>query len=127
MSAHPVSFASARRLAYVGVTAALLIAVIFEVGRHGHLGLAFAFAVLPDLALLPGISPGLEKGQLHPRAVPLYNLAHRFWGPALLGAAAVAGLGVAVFIAALAWALHNALDRSVGYGLRTPEGFQRDH
>jgi uncharacterized protein DUF4260 len=27
--------------------------------------------------------------------------------------------------AALAWAVHVSLDRAIGYGLRTPEGFQR--
>jgi hypothetical protein len=51
---------------------------------------------------------------------------HRFWGPAALAIAAVAlDLSVGWFIAAVAWAIHVALDRTVGYGLRTPDGFQR--
>jgi len=29
------------------------------------------------------------------------------------------------FIGALAWMLHIALDRALGYGLRTPDGFRR--
>ena len=33
---------------------------------------------------------------------------------------------VAWLVGALAWALHVAIDRAVGYGLRTPDGFQRD-
>jgi len=31
------------------------------------------FAVLPDVAILAGRGRGLARGQLHPRAVPLYN------------------------------------------------------
>jgi hypothetical protein len=58
--------------------------------------------------------------------VPLYNLVHRYWGPLLLAAAAsfdVVALGF--FVGALAWAFHVSLDRSLGYGLRTRDGFQR--
>ena len=80
----------------------------------------------PDLALFLGFGSGLEKGQLHRRAVPVYNLLHRFWGPAALGALAIATLIPSGFLlGALAWALHIALDRSIGYGLRTRDGFQR--
>jgi hypothetical protein len=73
----------------------------------------------PDLALFAGIGPNLAEGQLHPRAVPLYNALHRFAGPVLL--ALVPGFQ----LAATAWALHIALDRAVGYSLRAPDGFQR--
>jgi hypothetical protein len=87
---------------------------------------AAAGMLAPDLALLFGAGSGLEKGQLHPRAVPLYNAVHRFWGPAALLVAAAAGvLGTGWLVAGIAWALHVALDRSLGYGLRTREGFQR--
>jgi hypothetical protein len=88
--------------------------------------MAVAFGLGPDVALIFGASPGLEKGQLHPRAVPLYNLLHRFWGPVVLGAVAATGLIPSAFlVGALAWAFHIALDRSVGYELRAPDGFQR--
>jgi hypothetical protein len=83
-----------------------------------------AFAVMPDIALLVGIAPGLAKGQLHPRAVPLYNALHHPAGPALLALASV-GLGAPWLAGALAWGIHIAVDRAVGYGPRTPEGFQR--
>ena len=93
---------------------------------------AVGFFVLPDVALLYGMAPGLVKGQLHPRAVPLYNALHSFVGPAVLGAIAVAGGASGVLgeagswiAAALAWAAHIAADRSMGYGPRTAEGFQR--
>jgi hypothetical protein len=49
----------------------------------------------------------------------VYNAVHRFAGPILL--ALVPGL----LVGAVAWALHIAVDRTVGYGLRGPDGFQR--
>jgi hypothetical protein len=114
------------RLAYAAALAALLTATVFEVAEHGHLGAALAGVLAPDLALLLGGGAGLAKGQLHPRAVPVYNAVHRAWGPALLIVGASTGLlGTAALVAGLAWGVHVALDRTVGYGLRTPEGFQR--
>jgi hypothetical protein len=118
---------SFRRLAYAGLAAALLAGLVYELWAHGtgywQLG---AFGAGPDLALLLGAGAGLARGQLHPRAVPAYNLLHRLAGPTVLLAAALLGnLGPAWVVAALAWALHIALDRALGYGLRTPEGFQR--
>lgn len=77
----------------------------------------------PDAGLLAGAAGGKAPQQLHPRAVPLYNALHRFHGPAVLGAAAAAGIIPAVL--PLAWASHIAIDRALGYGLRTREGFQR--
>ena len=82
------------------------------------------FGAAPDLALFAGIAPGLERGQLHPRAVRLYNALHRPVGPialALLAPFGPAWLGVA----AAAWLLHIAVDRVAGYGLRGPDGHQR--
>ncbi|MEA2595534.1 MAG: hypothetical protein QOF01_2003 [Thermomicrobiales bacterium] len=75
---------------------------------------ALGFALAPDLALFVGIAPGLTRGQLHPRAVPL-----------LLGLAALLWLGVPWLVGALSWSVHVAVDRAVGYGRRTPEGFRR--
>jgi uncharacterized protein DUF4260 len=129
-----------KRAAYAALAAALLTAAILVIARDGTLWQFFAFGAAPDLALfvgvgsgeysprgrdsLAGVRPegetrGLAKGQLHPRAVPLYNALHRFIGPLIL--AFVPGL----LVGALAWALHIAIDRAVGYGLRTPDGFQR--
>jgi hypothetical protein len=118
---------SNRRRAYGLLAAFLLVAAVgvAVASGTGWWQLA-AFAVGPDVALLLGISPGLEKGQLHPRAVPLYNLLHRFWGPLALGAVAAMGaIPRGYLVGALAWAVHVALDRAVGYGLRTRDGFQR--
>ena len=58
--------------------------------------------------------------------MPAYNAVHRYWGALALMSLASAGLlGVGWFVAGLAWAFHVALDHSAGYGLRTPDGFQR--
>ena len=115
-----------RRLAYAALALVLLAAAVLAAAHGGGWWQLAVFALAPDLPLLLGAGPGLAKGQLHPRAVPAYNLAHRFWGPAALGAAAALGLLPAGFVVgALAWAFHVALDRAVGYGLRTPDGFQR--
>jgi hypothetical protein len=46
------------------------------------------------------------------------------WGPAALALASVL-LGEGWLAAALAWGVYISLDRAIGYGLRTPEGFQR--
>ena len=116
----------ADRVLYAAVLAAFLTATVFEVANHGGVGPALAGGLGPDLALLLGVGAGLAPGQLHPRAVPLYNAVHRFWGPVALVAVASLGLlGGGWLVAGLAWGVHVALDRGVGYGLRTREGFQQ--
>ena len=114
-----------RRSAFAALTALLLLAAIAGclVLGQGWWQLV-AFGLAPDLALLAGAGSGLAKGQLHPRAVRLYNALHSYWGPLLLGLAAIV-LPAGFLIGALAWAFHISLDRTVGYGMRTRDGFQR--
>jgi hypothetical protein len=115
-----------RRLAYAALAALLLAATAFEAAKHGLWLPAVVGLVAPDLTLAFGGGAGLARGQLHPRAVGLYNAVHRFWGPLVLLAAASFGvLGLGWFVAGAAWAAHVAVDRSAGYGLRDPAGFQR--
>ena len=119
--------ATAGRSGYAVLAAALLVALILAAIRYdaGIWQIAL-FGVGPDLALFAGAGSGLAKGQLHPRAVPAYNLAHRFSGPFALAVLAALGLlSAGLFVGALAWAFHIALDRSLGYGSRTRDGFQR--
>jgi hypothetical protein len=115
------------RAAYALLALLLLVSIALEVVKHGtgYWQLA-AFGLGPDLALFYGAAANLEKGRLHPRAVPLYNLLHRFWLPLALAVLAAFGLlPLGYFIGALTWAFHISLDRAVGYGLRTRDGFQR--
>jgi hypothetical protein len=117
----------APRLAYATLAALLLAAIVLETVKHGtdYWQLA-GFGLGPDVALFYGAGSGLVKGQLHPRAVGLYNLLHRFWLPAaLLTLAGIGLLPLGFVIGATTWAFHIALDRAVGYGLRTRDGFQR--
>ena len=131
MTTHTATTISPRtpagRVAYAALAALLLTATAAEAITHstGYWQIA-AFGIAPDLTLFLGAGAGLAKGQLHPRAVGAYNLMHRLWVPLLVLAAAASGLiGIGFLVGALAWTFHIALDRAVGYGLRTPDGFQR--
>lgn len=84
------------------------------------------FAVLPDVALLVGLTQPHAPGQLPRSAVPVYNALHSPAVPAVLLLATAAGLlGTYWLVAATTWAAHIALDRGLGYGLRTRDGWQR--
>jgi hypothetical protein len=116
----------AGRAAWGAAAISLLAATVFQVQDHGGGWLALGFALMPDLGLIAGVARGLEKGQLAPRAVTIYNALHRFIGPAVLAALVLSGLLPSVWLsAALGWALHISIDRVAGYGLRGSDGFQR--
>lgn len=116
----------ARRIGWGLAAAGLLAGTILQVQDHGGGWLALGFALMPDLGLIAGIERGLQKGQLAPRAVPIYNALHRFVGPVTLALFVIAGALPMIWLsAALGWALHIAIDRAVGYGLRGADGFQR--
>ena len=113
------------RLSWGAVALSLLGATLLNVQESGGGWLALGFALMPDLGLLAGAAHGLEKGQLAPRAVPIYNALHRFVGPVVLAALVLAGVLPNVWLsAAFGWALHISLDRALGYGLRGSDGFQ---
>jgi hypothetical protein len=111
-----------RRLLWAAVGAAALAAAFALAGADAWQTWVFLF--LPDVGLLAGMSKGLRRGQLHPRAVPLYNALHVPVGPVLLALLSLA-LGIDWFAGGLAWAAHIAIDRALGYRLRTREGFIR--
>ena len=118
--------ARASRTAYAALCAGLVVVIVLELSRRGTGYWQIpAFAIAPDIALVFGAGPGLAKGQLHPRAVGLYNALHRLWGPLVLATLAIASLVPGGYlIGALTWAFHIALDRAIGYGLRSRDGFQ---
>ena len=106
----------AGRLAYATLAALLLAGIDTDAITHSSYWQIAVFGVGPDLALLYGGGRDLAQGQLHPRAVPVYNLVHRFSGPLALAALAVLGLiPNLLLIGALMWLFHIALDRSLGY------------
>ena len=115
-----------KKLAYAGfgfVATGLAIGVV--VAQHASWWQLVVFAMAPDLALLVGMSRGLERGQIHPRAVPVYNAVHRYWAPAVLVVITYLVHSPEWLAAGLAWTAHISFDRSLGFGLRSNEGFQR--
>lgn len=118
----PPSLSSFLRLGYAVLFGAGVAAAVVVAGAGAWQ--VWTFLVAPDVALVLGVGRGLERGQLHPRAVPLYNAFHRVLGPVGL-ALASAWLGPEWLAGAFAWGAHVALDRALGFGLRTREGFQR--
>ena len=84
------------------------------------------FGLLPDVALLTGIGSNLDRGQLHPRAVRLYNLLHAWWlGPMLMLGGGLLAPHSPLWLGGLAWMSHIGIDRTLGFGPRDPTGRQR--
>ena len=82
------------------------------------------FGIVPHLTVLMGIGQPHERGQLGPRAVPLFNLMHQPLLPALmLGLASAGFLSQFWLVGALAWLSHIVTDRAMGDGLRGADGF----
>jgi len=105
------------------VAAGIAIAVV--VTQHASWWQLVVFSMAPDLSFLAGMGGGLARGQLHPRAVPIYNAVHRYWAPVVLVIVTLVLDSPEWLAAGLAWIAHISFDRSLGFGLRTQEGFQR--
>jgi hypothetical protein len=110
--------------AALGIFATAL-AITVVVTYHASWWPLVGFAILPDISFLFGMSSGLARGRLHPRAVPIYNALHRYWAPGALIGVTFIVQSPEYMAAGLAWVAHISFDRSLGFGLRTPEGFQR--
>jgi hypothetical protein len=79
--------------------------------------------VLPDLSLA-----GYLRGPV--TGARVYNAVHAWVGPSVLLALALStggGFGGPLVTLALAWGLHVAVDRVLGYGLKLPSGFNDTH
>ena len=89
-----------------------------------HLGPSwwlFALALLaPDLSLL---ARALDDR----RAALIYNAAHTYLGPALVACLWLATRSDAAATVALAWTLHIAVDRALGFGLKDPADIRMTH
>lgn len=127
MICHALSVQPATRIAQGALAAALLSAAVIAVATTAATwGWVAGAAIGPDIALLFAFGRGLAPGQIHRRAVPLYNALHHPVGPLGVGALALVGVvGPGPAAAALAWGFHIAMDRAAGYGLRTRDGHQR--
>jgi len=113
-----------KRLAYALLFLAAAAGAIYMAGLA--VWQLWFFALAPDLTFLFAGGANLQKGQIRPHAVPLYNAAHSLIGPALLAAVVLLLVGRGPWLAgALAWAAHIAADRASGFGPRASTGFQR--
>jgi hypothetical protein len=101
--------------------AAVLITALIFYGQNGYSWWLFALLLLaPDLSAL---------GYLHSQAIGslCYNVVHTTVLPialALLSLLLGMDLGLQL---ALIWLAHIGMDRSVGYGLKYPDGFKITH
>jgi hypothetical protein len=101
-----------------GAVALAAIALYFSAGYPWWLLVALALA--PDLSLGAYLA-GLRVGSA------IYNAAHTYVAPVVLGAAGViAGADLAIQIA-LIWITHIGVDRAIGYGLKYPTSFKDTH
>jgi len=95
-----------------------------------HVGLVplLVFGIVPHLTTLVGIGQPHARGQLAPRAVPLFNAMHQPVVPLATLALAVAGfLPPFWLVGALAWLSHIVVDWGFDKGLRTTDGYLRGH
>ncbi|WP_431946381.1 DUF4260 domain-containing protein [Micromonospora marina] len=107
-----------------GVAVAALAVVVTVAAGYPWWSLLALFLVF-DLSML-----GYLRGP-HVGAV-CYNVAHSYTLPAVLGAVAVAAAASGdridwLGVLAVAWAFHIAVDRALGYGLKTTQGFEHTH
>ena len=116
-----------RHLLLILLIPGLAIAVYANVvASQQGLGLVplLVFGILPHVTVLFGLGQPHARGQLAPRAVPLFNAMHHPVVPlALLAVAATGVLPPFWFVGALAWLSHIVVDWAFGDGLRTADGF----
>ncbi len=107
------------RLEWLALSMVLIWLMVVQVdwSQPLHIGLVIFFAIMPDLAMFA--FPAAQRGAGWPYA--LYNGLHNYvvW---LLVAALFYLLGLAITATILAWAIHIAIDRAVGYALRDAQG-----
>lgn len=97
-------------------------AAVLAYGQLGGGWLAFVLLfLLPDLSILAYLS----RDQVI--ASSIYNAAHTYLAPALLGGAGVLLDGPGLVHFALVWVAHIGADRFVGFGLKRPTGFSDTH
>jgi hypothetical protein len=97
-----------------------------SIATQHELGLVplLLFGILPHLAVLVGLGQPHGRGQLAPRAVPLFNTMHHPLVPlALAGVAATGVLPPYWLVGGLVWLGHVVVDWGLGDGLRSADGY----
>lgn len=93
--------------------------VVYRQLEAGWLLFALLFFV-PDVSMV-GYLIGRKTG------ATVYNAAHTYLGPAVLGAGAYFMDAVLAAQIAVIWACHIGFDRLFGFGLKYPSGFGDTH
>jgi deazaflavin-dependent oxidoreductase (nitroreductase family) len=107
----------------------LAVAILANIQATEHgLGILplLAFGIAPHLPALAGVGRGHARGQLPPRAVPLFNAMHHPALPMALIGIALTGIAPPIWlVGAMAWVSHIIVDWALGDGMRAPDGFRR--
>jgi hypothetical protein len=82
--------------------------------------LVVVVGLAPDLAMA-AYAAGPRVGAV------VYDLAHTYAFPVILGAVGVVADGGSAVALALIWLTHIGVDRAIGYGLKYPSGFKDTH
>jgi hypothetical protein len=125
MVAQPRRFAL--RLGWIVPGLALAVYANALAADHGlGLGPVLVFGITPHLTVLLGIGRPHARGQLAPRAVPLFNAMHHPALPLALLTVGAAGIVPPFWlVGGLAWLGHILVDRALGDGPRTADGWPR--
>jgi hypothetical protein len=107
-----------------------LAVAFYTSGQAEILGLGIVpllvFGIVPHVPAWVGSRLPHARGQLAPRAVPLFNAMHHPVLPlAVLGLALAGLLSPVWLVGAMAWLSHIVVDWALGDGLRTPDGYLR--
>lgn len=116
---------SIHRTEYLALALVLVGAAVVNKDQLGWM--FWLFLLAPDLfGLLPAslMGPAPARGYLPPRGVWLYNVWHSFTPPLVIGVVLVLLYPVASPWPLLGWAIHVAVDRLLGFGLRGDDGGQ---
>lgn len=102
-------------------SAATLAAAVVLYQIHGGSWWLFGALILaPELFML-GYVGGPKVGAF------VYNLAHVYAGPVILGTVGIAVVNDLLVSIAIVWLAHIAMDRTMGYGLKYASGFKDSH
>jgi hypothetical protein len=113
----PKSVTGLLRLDGLAVAAATIAAFAVTGGNWWIFGLLI---LAPDLSML-GLALGEKTG------ARIYNWAHSYILPIILGAAGSFGGPIWLLHVALIWIAHIAIDRAIGYGLKYPGDIHSTH